>query len=88
MAVADQSKAEHMLSTIDNPFDPYIQFDEWNAYDQSLGYNSLAYLDRVAVTSDTLSEADQVQEIEEAINEIVLKDPTHKFIRIIEPAYR
>lgn len=64
-------QVEHMLTTVDNPFDPFTRFEEWNAYDQALGYNTLAFLARVVVTSNDLSEADQSAAIEYAIDEIV-----------------
>jgi hypothetical protein len=63
--------AEHMLTTIDNPFDPRTQWDEWYVWDASAGYNTPSYLARVTRTSDSLSEADQSQAIEDAIDEIV-----------------
>lgn len=63
--------ADYMLTTIDNPFDPFTRFDEWNVWDQSHGYNSLSLLARVVKTSDELSEADQNQAINDAIDEIV-----------------
>lgn len=62
---------EHMLTTVDNPFNPFTQFDSWHAYDTASGYNSLAFLARVVHTSDELSEADQSVAIENAIDEIV-----------------
>lgn len=62
---------EHMLTTSDNPYDPVTQFDEWNTWDQTAGYNTLAYVARVIVTSDELSEADQIQAYEDAIDSII-----------------
>ena len=62
---------EHMLTTVDNPYNPTTQFDEWFVWDQSAGYNTLAYLGRVVKTSDELSDADQSLAIEQAIDEIV-----------------
>lgn len=62
---------EHMLTTVDNPFNPFTQFDEWYAFDTASGYNTSAFLARVVVTSDQLSEADQSLAIELAIDEIV-----------------
>jgi hypothetical protein len=61
----------HMLTTIDNPFNPETQYDEWYQWDVSNGYNTAAYLARIVKTSDNLSEADQDLAIEEAIDEIV-----------------
>lgn len=60
-----------MLTTVDNPWDPFTQFSEWNEYDQAHGYHSLGLLARIVVTSDDLSEADQSSAIESAIDEIV-----------------
>ncbi len=65
------SDAEHMLTTVDNPFDPFTQFEEWMSYDSRMGYNTLAFLDRVAFVSNELSEPDQALAIEEAIEQIV-----------------
>jgi hypothetical protein len=62
---------EHMLTTVDNPFNPHTQFDAWYAYDQLKGYNTSAFLARITRTSDDLSEADQSAALESAIDEIV-----------------
>ena len=62
---------EHMLTTLDNPFDPFTQFDEWYQYDMNMGYHTMSYLARIVVTSDDLSEADQSAAIEMAIDEII-----------------
>lgn len=61
----------HMLTTIDNPFNPFTHYDEWYAWDASAGYHTPSFLARVVITSDQLSDADQSLAIEEAIDEIV-----------------
>ena len=63
-----------MLTTIDNPYDPFEQFDAWNLFDVLKGYNCCAYLARVARTSDELSDAENLEEIERAIDEIIKND--------------
>ena len=45
------------LTTEDNPYDPFDEFDEWFAFDVSQGYHTCAYLARVVATSTELSEA-------------------------------
>ena len=65
------TKSQTMLTTIDNPYNPFLQFDEWYAYDESRGYHTCAYLARIAKSSDELSEEDESVAIEEAIDEIV-----------------
>lgn len=59
-----------MLTTIDNPYDPFTQWDQWYAYDEGKGYHSCSYLARIARISDELSDAEQEAAIDEAIHEI------------------
>lgn len=60
-----------MLTTVDNPFNPFTQFDDWYAFDVGKGYHTCAYLARITKTSDELSEQDEDVAIESAIDEIV-----------------
>jgi hypothetical protein len=62
---------EHMLTTVDNPYDPFTQFYEWYTWDHQAGYDTPSYLARVVRTSDDLSEADQSLAQEQAIDDIV-----------------
>ena len=52
------------LTTIDNPYDPFQQFDLWFLYDVEKGYNSCGYLARIARTSDQFSDFENMREIE------------------------
>ena len=45
-----------MLTTIDNPFNPFKDFDSWFLFDVEKGYNSCAYLARIAKTSNEFTE--------------------------------
>ena len=65
---------KYMLTTIDNPFDPFVDFDSWFMYDINKGYNSCDYLGRIAKTSDSLSDEENDEEIERAIDEIIEYD--------------
>ncbi len=60
-----------MVTTADNPYDPFTQFDQWYAFDTIQGYNTCSYLARIAKTSPELSPMDQAIAIEEAVDEIV-----------------
>jgi hypothetical protein len=65
------TEPEFMLTTVDNPFDPFTRYDEWLEYDMGMGYNTSAFLARVAKVSSDISEPDQQLAIQNAINEIV-----------------
>lgn len=60
-----------MLTTIDNPHNPFIKFDEWLAFDESKGYYTNEYLARVTKGGYELSEADDDLAQELAIDEIL-----------------
>ena len=62
------------LTTIDNPFNPFVDFDSWFMFDIDKGYNSSAYLARIAKTSDSLSDEENDEELERAIDEIIKYD--------------
>ena len=60
-----------MITTIDNPFDYFEEFDKWFLFDVEHGYNTCAYLARIAKTSDQLSDYENDLELERAIDEII-----------------
>lgn len=64
-------RPEYMLTTVDNPYDPFTQWDEWYAWDMTAGYHTPGLLARMVRTSDDLSDADQHQAIQMAIDECV-----------------
>jgi hypothetical protein len=60
-----------MLTTTDNPYDPFDDYDSWYNYDKQMGYHSPSYLARMVVSSNELSDLDQHLAIEMAIDEII-----------------
>ena len=63
-----------MLTTFDNPYNPFDEFTSWFMFDEEKGYHSCAYLGRFAKTSEQLSDEENAQEIERAIDEIIKYD--------------
>ena len=75
--------AQVMLTTIDNPFDPFEQFDSWLRFDMDKGYNSCSYLARIAKTSDQLTEKENAKELERAIDEIIKYDFLNLYKKVV-----
>ena len=65
---------ECMITTFDNPYDPFTQFNHWFLFDTEKGYNTCAYLDRVAKVSEEFSDEENNLAIEQAIDEIIKYD--------------
>jgi hypothetical protein len=77
---------EHLLSTTDNPYNPFTEFDQWQAYDTQVGHHTLSLLARCTVTSDDLSELDQAQAIDYAMEEIIENNVSGMHIKVPDPA--
>ena len=63
-----------MLTTFDNPFDPFEQFSSWFLFDVEKGYNTCSYLGRITNFSDDMSTKEENEEVERAIDEIIKYD--------------
>lgn len=73
---------EFRLTTVDNPFDPFTQFDKWFQFDFVKGYNSCSYLARISRTSEELTEKENNKLIEKAIDDIILLDPFNIYKKV------
>lgn len=69
--VNNQQVKEVFVTTFDNPFDYFKQFDDWYNYDHLMGYNTLEYLARLVKTAPDLSEEEEQLEIERAIDSMI-----------------
>lgn len=65
---------EYMLTTIDNPYDYFTDFKNWNLFDVEMGYNTCSYLARIVDIPDDFSDSEANAEIERAIDEIIKYD--------------
>lgn len=73
-----------MLTTFDNPFDPFEQFTSWFLFDVEKGYNTCGRLARIAKLSDGLSEKEVEKEVSRAIDEIITYDIFNIYKRVWE----
>ena len=73
---------ECMLTTFDNPYDPFEDFTSWLLFDNEKGYDTCNYLARIAKTSDELSDQENNKEIERAIDEIIYYDPFNMYKKV------
>lgn len=65
---------EFMLTTHDNPFDPFEDFTSWLLFDSEKGYNTCSLLGRTVQLSDDMTEREVNEEVEKAIDQIIFYD--------------
>lgn len=73
---------ECMLTTIDNPYDPFKQFDEWFAYDIEKQYYSCSRLARLTNICDEMCETEVDAEIERAIDRLIEIDELNIYKKV------
>jgi hypothetical protein len=76
-----------MLTTRDNPYNPFTNFDEWYVWDISHGYNTSAYLARIAKDSPELSAAQSQRAVNDAIDEIISYNLTGNYLKVSKEDY-
>ena len=70
----DAYSSECAITTVDNPFDPLEDFDNWFSFDEQKGYHTCSYLGRIVRLSDEMSDQEVAKETERAIDEILAHD--------------
>jgi hypothetical protein len=60
-----------MLSLVSNPFDPFTDFAAWSAFDRKEGFDTAGLVARAVSTSDEISEPDQEEAVEMAVDSIL-----------------
>lgn len=66
---------ESMLTHVDNPFDYFTQREEWRMCDIANEYYCCERLARIAKTTEDMTQKEEDEEIERAIDEIIFYDP-------------
>lgn len=69
------TEKDYMLSTYDNPFNPFEDFETWWKYDLSLGHDCCGTWAREAGISSNYSDKRNEEEMARAIQEIVKREP-------------
>ena len=71
-----------MLSTIDNPFNPFEDYSSWLMFDKEKGYDSAERLMRIAKLTDSMTQKEENEEIERAIDEIIKYDILNVYVKV------
>lgn len=79
---------DYMLTTVDNPYNPFDQFALWLLFDKEFGYNTCEYLARITKLSDDMSEKEIDDETERAMDEIIKYDPFNVYKKVTRESFK
>lgn len=78
---------DYMLTTLDNPWNPFTNYDEWLAFDIEKGYDTPGVLDRFSITGNNLTEAENQKILNEAMDRIIDIDPFCRWIKVTRESF-
>ena len=71
----------YLLTTIDNPYNPFDDFTSWYMFDCEKGYNTASRVARIANISPEMTQKEIDEETDRAMNLIVKYDFEDKYIK-------
>ena len=74
-----------MLTTRDNPYDPFDQFDEWLMFDKEKGYNTCEKIARLVNIKENMTQKEIDDETDRAINRIIALDFFDIYKKVTRP---
>ena len=72
------------ITTIDNPFDPIEDFASWFDFDVEKGYYTCSKLARISNVSDDMTQIEEDEEVERAIDRLIEIDPLDLYRKVIK----
>lgn len=75
---------DYLLTTIDNPYDPFEQFSLWLLFDKEQGYNTIDYLGRVLKLTPEMTRKEEEEAYDRAVDTIIAND----FLNIYKRTFR
>lgn len=74
-----------MISTTDNPFNPWTHYDQWFEWDTSRGYNTASYLATVVQLINANGRVSDDEALALAIDDILEFNITGNYLLVPEP---
>ena len=79
----DNAERKVSITTIDNPFNPITDFDKWFLYDIEKGYYTSSKLARLTNLVEGMSQKEEDEEVERAINRLIELDPLNIYKKVV-----
>lgn len=77
-------ETRNLLTTIDNPFNPFDDFASWYEFDCEKEHFTCSRIARLADIDDEMTQREVEDELERVMNFIVRYDPEEKYMKVHE----
>ncbi len=74
---------QYLLTTVDNPYHPIDQYDEWRQFDMERGYYTEQRLAKVVSISYSLTDLENQRNINAAIDDFIRLDELNIWKRLV-----
>lgn len=75
---------EVRVTTVDNPYDPFNEWDDWLNYDMQQGYRTCERLASITALSEQLTDQENMEAVEDSIDRLIRTGAINKKGEIIE----
>lgn len=72
------------VTTTDNPFNPFKDYVSWFMFDIEKGYYTSSKLARLTKLNDEMTEKEEAEEVERAVNELIKIDPLDIYVKVLD----
>ena len=70
------------ITTTDNPYDPFTEFDKWFDFDVEKGYYTCSKLARLSNITEDMTDKELIEEEQRAIDRLIEIDPLDIYKKI------
>lgn len=81
---SERKVVDCMLSTSDNPYNPFTEFWKWYTFDVLHGYDTCGYLARVCEYTDDVSDREERLSLNDAIEDALRFNLTGNRIKVTQ----
>lgn len=76
--------ANSVITTIDNPWNPFTHFLQWYKWDEHHHYNTVRWLDLYTFTSNDLSDEQVDADVTDAQNKLLARNPFGLHVKVYD----
>lgn len=76
--------ADYMVTTMDNPWNPFTHYHEWLSFDTSHGYNTDQWVYILSKTSSDLLKDEMEEQIDAGVESLLALDPFGIHVKVYD----